>query len=326
MKRGKIFQVCERLFVMKQRTVKYVKRNILILVMLCLACMISLCACQTPYIEKCTLQVYADSAMDKKLPLVGDKFLVMDGKGYDIQYLFDTPENLLDKIRTGGNCDLLLTSSKTLLQLLEEDDAVADGYTIELLKSPLAMITSGDHPALPLASENLFYQTEDTAEEIEGYSQYTDVLGELTAEEDWQDEWNEQYAGLWISDIIPSIGILSPTQIEGQCARDILNQDGQIFDLLYPIGKIRFFDSKDDLLDAIRNSTVQIGFCAFTNTFDEKNIQTLKVYDASEPTVSIYVSLLNDSENRKEAKVLLQFLQGNHAKRFFEDFGYYYMR
>ena len=56
---------------------------------------------------------------------------------------------------------------------------------------------------------------------------------------------------------------------------------------------------------------------------DEKNIQTLKVYDASEPTVSIYVSLLNDSENRKEAKVLLQFLQGNHAKRFFEDFGYY---
>ena len=37
--------------------------------MLCLACMISLCACQTPYTEKCTLQVYADSAMDKKLPL-----------------------------------------------------------------------------------------------------------------------------------------------------------------------------------------------------------------------------------------------------------------
>ena len=311
---------------MKQRTVKYVKRNSLILVMLCLACMFSLCACQTPNTEKCTLQVYADTSMDKKLPLVGDKFLVMDGKGYDIQYLFDTPENLLDKIRNEDNCDLLLTSSKTLLQFLEADDAVADGYTIELLKSPMAMITSGDHPALPLASENLFYQADDTVEEMEGYSLYTDVLGELTAEEDWQDEWNEQYAGLWITDVIPTIGILSQDQIEGQCAREILNQDGQLFDLLDPIGKVRFFDSKDDLLEAIRNSIVQIGICTFTNTFDEKNIQTLKVYDASKPTVSVYVSLLNYSENRKEAKVLMQFLQGNHAKRFFEDFGYYYMR
>ena len=36
---------------------------------------------------------------------------------------------------------------------------------------------------------------------------------------------------------------------------------------------MRLFDSKDDLMEAIRNSTVQIGICAFTNTFDEKNIQ-----------------------------------------------------
>ena len=308
---------------MEQRTVKYVKRNISFLVMLCLACMIILSACQGTQTNKVILQVYADTSLDKKLPLVGDKFLVTDGKGYDIQYLFDTPENLLDKIRTGGNCDLLLTSSETLLQLLEKDDAVTAGNTIELMNSPLAMITSSSHPAIPLTSKSLFYQTEDPDGEMEGYSRYTDALWEVTAEEDWQEEWDERFAGLWISDIIPSIGILSPKQKEGQCARDILNRDGQIFDLLYPIGKVQFFDSKDALLEAVRNSTVQIGICSVTNTFDEKNIQMLKVFDASGPTVTIYVSLLNDSENRKEAKVLMQFLQGNHAKRFFEDFGYY---
>lgn len=308
---------------MKQRTVKYVKRNISFLVMLCLACMITLCACQGTQTNKVILQVYADTSLDKKLPLVGDKFLVTDGKGYDIQYLFDTPENLLEKIRTGENCDLLFTSSEALLQMLEEDGAVTTKNTIDLLKSPLAMITASSHPALPLTSEILFYQTENTDEEIEGYSRYTDALWEVTAEEDWQEEWNDQYAGLWISDIIPTVGVLSLEQKEGQCARDILNQDGQVFDLLYPIGKVQFFDSKDALLEAVRNSTVQIGICAFTNTIDEKNIQTLKVFDASGPTVSVYVSLLSDSENRKEAKVLMQFLQGNHAKRFFEDFGYY---
>ncbi len=294
--------------------------------MLCLACMISLCACQMQQTDKCILQVYADVSLEKKLPLVGDKFLVTDGKEYDVQYLFNTPENLLDQIRNGDNCDLLITSSEKLVQILIEEDAVTEENTIELLKSPLAMFTSAEQPALPLSLTTLFYQTEESVEEIEGYSRYTDVLWETTAEEDWQEEWNEQYAGLWVTNAIPAIGILSPEQKEGQCAREILNLDGQIFDLLYPIGYIQYFDTKDALLEAVRNNNVDIGICAVTDIFSEENIQILNVYDASDLTVSVYVCLVNDSANRKEAKELMRFLQGNHAKRFFEDFGYYFMR
>ncbi len=301
--------------------------------MLCLTCMISLCACQETPVKKCTLQVFADSSLDKKLQLVGDKFQVTDGKEYDIQYTFDTSENLLENIHTGEPCDLLLTSSETLLHQLGDDDFISSDNTIELLQSPLAMITSSEYPSLPLDVQSLFYQSDYAGEgdyyedvELEGYRPYADVLWDVTAEEEWQDDWNGQYEGLWIQESVPTIGIITTEQKEGQTVKSFLNQNGPAFDLLNQIGKIRSYDSKDSLLEAIRNREVQIGFCSFPNTFDEKNIQTLRVYDGSDPTVSFYVSLFNGSANRKDAKVFMNFLQGDHAKRFFEDFGFNFMR
>ena len=292
--------------------------------------MISLCACQETPVKKSTLQVFADSSLDKKLQLVGDKFQVTDGKEYDIQYTFDTPEKLLEKIHTGEPCDLLLTSSETLLDQLRDGDFISADNTKELLQSPLAMITSSEYPSIPLDVQSLFYEA-DYGEEgdyyeddvIEGYRPYADVLWEVATEEEWQDDWNGLYEGLWIMESVPTIGIITTEQKEGQAAKSYLNQDRLAFDLLNQIGKIRSYDSKDSLLDAIRNREVQIGFCSFPSMFDEKNIQALKIYDGSAPTVSFYVSLLNGSESRKDAKVFMNFLQGDHARRFFEDFGFY---
>lgn len=300
--------------------------------MLCLTCMISLCACQKTHVNKNLLRVYADASLDKKLQLVGDKFLVTDGKEYDIQYTFDTPENLLEKLRAGEPCDLVITSSESLLHELEENHAISSDHTIELMTSPLAMITSEEAPSFPLDMDSLFYRTdyveEDYYEEetIEGYRLYTDVLWEITSEEEWQEDWNEQYDGLWIRESVPVIGLLSIEHKERQIAKDLLNQNGQAFDLLNQIGKIRYYDSKDSLLEAVRDREVQIGLCSLIHTIDEKNIQTLKVYDNPDLKESFYMSLINSSENRKDAKVFMNFLQGDHAKRFFEDFGFKLVR
>ena len=318
---------------MKQRTVKYEKRHILFLVVLCIACMFFLCACQNKEMKKCVLQVFADTSLENKFPLVGEKFLVTDGKDYDIQYYFDSPQTLLEKIRSGEQCDFLITSSETLKDQLIKEGISTEEKTDNLLRSPMAMVTSNQHPSSPVSLDNLFYQTEINEEEeyyeeeIDGYRLYTDLLWEVTAEDQWQEEWDELYAGLWIREEIPSIGILSTVEKEGQCAKDLLNQDGQTFELLEQIGKIHTFDSISSLLDAVGNGDVQTGLCAFTNTFSEKNIKMLKVYEnAGDPTVPYYASLIIGSDNRKEAKELMTFMQGDHARRFFEDFGFYFMR
>lgn len=295
--------------------------------------MIFLCACYQTQAKKCTLQVYADSSLEKMLPLVGDKYLVTDGKGSDIQYVFDTPDNLLRRISSGESCDILLTSSVPMMNRLLEDGMVTEKNMNKLLESPMAMITSGDDPSLPIAYASLFYQMEiaeddilDEGAEMEGYSRYLDVLWEQTAEEDWQDEWDEQYAGLWIKDTVSTVGILSLDQKEGSLAKDILNQDGKIYDLLEQIGRVRYFDTKDALLEAVRTQSVQVGVCMLTDTFGESNLQTLIVYDRSNPMVTVYVSWFPDSAYRKEAKEMIAFLQGRHARKFFGDFGFYSVR
>ena len=303
--------------------------------MLSIACMISLCACGAQKTKKCTLQVYADQALEKELPLVGDKFLVTDGKGHDISYSFDSESQLQNLISSGSSCDLLITASDVLLEQLTKDEIISADKTLELMDRPMVLIAAAADSSISFSPEQFFYQEEfaeddsdeeenpEETEEVEGYRRYLDVLGETVDEEEWQEDWEERYVGLWIQDDISAIGVLNVDSKEGQCAKELLDQYNGAFELLDQIGLIHSSDTKEDLLEAIRTGEVQTGICAAGFMYGEKELQTVKVFDGeSDPVLTYFVCLINGAENRKEAKELMTFLQGKHTRRFFEDFGF----
>ena len=321
-------------FAMRHRNDKCVKRNIIFLLIACVTCTIFLCACRKTDTPKSTLQVFAETSLEKTLPLVGDKYLVTDGKGSDIAFCFLPASELMEKLHANESCDVMITTSETIPSQLEKEGIISEGKTIRLLESPMALFTSAESP-FTSSLENLFYQPEgneeeddeDEDEDTEEYLSYLDVLREVADEEQWQEEWEDLYADLWIRADYPSIGILSLQETEGQVAKEVLNQNNEAYDLLDQIGEIHFYPSDAELIEAVRNGEVQLGICAVTSAFGEKNLQTLQVYDKdTDPVLSYYVFPIAGAENKEAAKGLIQFLQKDHAKRFFEDFGFYFMR
>lgn len=291
--------------------------------------MICLCACQDSQTKQCTLQIYADPSLEQELSLVGDKYLVTVGKGKDICLCFESAPVFLEKIHARNTYDLVITSSESLIQQLEEEGFVSADKTECLLDTPMVLFAAGTDSSFSYAPEDFFYQESDSDEDFyadevpEGYRRYIDVLWESFGEEDWQYDWEERFGGLWIKDQIPSIGVLTEEKKDGQCAKAILNQYGDAFDLLAQIGLIRFFDSGADLTQAIRSGEVQTGLCSISLSLGTSGFQIVRVFNqASDPTVTYYVCLLAGSENRKEAIELMSFFQGDYARRFFEDFGF----
>ena len=287
--------------------------------------MVCFCACGTPKAQKSVLQLFADQSLETELSLVGDKFLVADGKGYDLNSSFDSAAQLSEMILSGKSCDLLIISSEFLLEQLEKAGIISADKTLSLLDRPMAMIAADTD--IPLSPED-FFSTEETEEDFdeedsEEYRLYLDALREKIDEEDWQDDWEDNYSGLWIQEQIPLIGVPDRESREGQCARAVLNQYNEAYDLLDQIGQIRTFDTEADLSEAILNGEIDAGVWPTTSLLDGKGLHTVKMFDqASDPMITYYVCLIDGSENRKEAKELMAFLKGDHAKRFFEDFGF----
>ena len=291
--------------------------------------MICFCACRTLKTKQCILQIYADQSLEQELALVGDKYLVTDGKGKDVSYSFENAPVFLEKIHAGNACDMVITSSESLMQQLEEEDFISPDKTLCLFDTPMALFFAGTDQSLTYALEDFFYQEDNSDEDNyvdevpEGYQRYIDVLWESVAEEDWQYDWEDRYSNLWIKEQIPSIGVLTEEQKEGQCAKEILNQYGDAFDLLDQIGLIRFFDSETDLTQAIREGEVQTGLCSISASLGTSDLQIARVFNqATDPTITYYVCLMDGSKNRKEAIELMTFLQSDYARRFFEDFGF----
>ena len=334
---------------MKQRTVKYKKKKMLFLGMLSFICMICLCACSTQQAKKSTLQICADPSLKTELALVGDKFLVTDGKGYDIKYCFDEEKRLHEMIVSGNPCDLLITSSQQLMDQLAKEELISADQALPLMERPMAAITADADASSAFSPQEFFLRIEfsednpeaggddyeaawddyeageDDYEETqgpEGYQRYIDVLAEH-AEEEWSEDWEERYGGLWIQNDILSIGVLNEDTAEGQCAKALLNQFDGAYDLLETIGLIHSFETREELLEAVQTGEVKIGICPKTDWLGTNELRTIKVFDeAADPVITYYVCLVNGSENRKEAKELMTFLQGKHARRFFEDFGF----
>ena len=301
--------------------------HIFVLLMLCLACILSLCACSHSRQEKTVIHVFSDQSLESCLPRIGDKFLVTNDNNYDLQYVFEEADTLETRILSGETCDLIITSSDSVMKELVTEGKVFKEESIPIAKSQMILITSSDNGAFSSMNDLFLHIDPDLLEiEPEGYQRYTDLLWDTYGEEGWQDEWYE-LEDLWIRSDFAGIAIYGLQKEEGVYAQTILNRDGETYDLLERAQMIHFFGVSADIISSVLDHHVTVGICCMTDLDGEPAVKVLECFDRSEDPARIYqVGRITESEHKTEAKEWICFLQGDHARRFFEDFGFEVMR
>ena len=314
---------------MKRKLVKNKTIHIFVLLMLCFACILSFCGCSNPRSEKTVLYVFADKSLEVKLPLILDKFLVTDGKEYELQYVFDEAEVLKNSILSGAACDLLITSFDSVMKELMDEGAIYKDESVPIAKTQMVLIVAGDNNSLFSLNDSLndlfiHMDPEWMEEELEGYQRYIDFLWETYGEEEWQEEWDDYY-DLWIRSDFTGIAVSSLQKEDGANARTILNRKDGMFDLLDRVNFVYIYPSSAEVITAVQEHLVTAGICYKSDLTDA--VKVLESYDQTDDPARIYqVGRITGSEHKTEAKELIDFLQGDHARRFFEDFGFTGMR
>ena len=313
--------------VVKRKIVKNSIIHIFVLLMLCIACMISFCACSNVQTKKKTIRIFADQTLKTYLPLVGDKYLVTVGKDCELQYVFDTAESLATQIQSGESCDILITSSAPAIKDLMTEGRIWKEESLPFLKSRMMMITYQENETF-VSMNDLFLRTDlETDEEPEKCQRYTDLLWEIYGEEEWREEWDADYGDLWIRSDFAGIAVCTPEKDDGIIAKDILSRYGETYALLELAHLIRWYSDSSDVCSAIQDHYVTAGICCMTDLDDEQHMKVLEYYDHSDDPARIYQACrITESELTAEARQFIEFLQSETARRFFEDFGFECMR
>ena len=221
-----------------------------------------------------------------------------------------------------------VTNSADIIDQLNTGGQIYKNETIPLICSRMAIIVS-DKNEEDISVDRFFIHYDTDAEEMEpeGYRRYTDLLWELYGEEGWQEEWDELYPDLWIKDGLSAITVCSQQTEEGRIAKMLLNQYDHTFDLLDRVQVIKECGNSEEVINAVQIHHAQAGFCYVTDLEEMRALRIAEILDQTDDSASVYqVCRLAESDHKEESKLFLEFLQGDHAKRFFEDFGFKWMR
>ena len=312
---------------MKRKIVKNSTIHIFVLWMLCIVCMISFCACSNVQPEKKTIRIFADQTLKSYLPIVGDKYLVTEGKDCELQYVFDTPESLATQIRSGESCDILITAFAPAINDLMTAGSIWKEESLPILKSRMALIAHQENETFTSMNDLFLHIDLEMYEEPAKYQRYADFLWEIYGEEGWQEEWDADYGDLWICSDFVGIAVCTPEKDDGIIAKDILSRYGETFELLELAHLIRWYSDSSDVCSAIQDYYVTAGICCMTDLEDEQHVKVLEYYDHSDDPARIYQACrITESELTAEARQFIEFLQSETARRFFEDFGFECMR
>ncbi len=301
-------------------------------------------ACGTEIEEK-TLCVYADPALETVLPLVGDKFNVMNGKNYKMEYVFKSAEDMKADMEAGKPCDVLITDSADLLKGLASAEKVSLDKSNVIAGNRLSMISSQNITSFSDIFRIPAYDEEyEEYEEIEGFINTDDLLPEeywdayweqyWEEEEYWEEEWDdedweeeEELPPLLINENVTKIAICPQETVEGTKAKAMIDayfvdrEPVETYDL------ILYCDNDVEVMKAVTSGQAQVGIVLETTpdpVLDEEGI----VFNFKEKTVlkgriiDYTVVPITDCEHKEDAKLFAQFLPDKDARRFFVDFNF----
>lgn len=282
--------------------------------------------------EKKQLLIYADPALETVLPLVGEKFNVLNGKNYDLQFVFK-PKTELKKDITEGAGDVVITDSASFLKELEAAELIRKDKSAVVAGSRLALISSLNINSLDQVFLIPQYDEENEEwEETEGYINIEELLpeDEETEDEDAdedadgeaeeEEEEDEELPPLLINENVTKIALCSPESMEGEKAKALINAYFTNRKTPDEYGLILYCNNDEEVKEAVLSGKAQVGICLETSMKENERLKARSYFDGN--TVDFYAAYLIGSAHKEDAKLFVEFLQGKDARRFFADFNF----
>ncbi len=268
--------------------------------------------------EEKPIFIYADSALQTVLPLVGEKFNVLNEKNYELVYVFESAEDIKNDVFSGKICDVILTDSSALL------DELAGKEKIDKEKCP---VVAGNR--LVLVSKMNMNSLSDifrVPEYDEENGEYVEIEGFLSVEnllleEYWEAEWDgEERPPLMIPESLSKIAICGPQSIEGQKSKELVNSYFQYREPVDRYDLLLYCNNDKEVIEAVSSGKAQAGIC-LASAVDE-TMPALTKSVLTDKVINYSAALIKDCLHKESADLFIKFLPGKEAKRFFDDFNF----
>ncbi|MCQ2512846.1 MAG: substrate-binding domain-containing protein, partial [Lachnospiraceae bacterium] len=279
--------------------------------------------------EEKVLYVYADSALETVLPLSGEKFNVLNGKNYKLEYVFESAEEMKNDISAGKLCDVFITDSSAVLNELAEIEKFNPEKCRTVAGNRLVFISNFDIKSFDDIFRVPEYDEEyGDYEQIEGFVRIDSLLPEEywdeenLYEEDWEDyeEWEEELPPMLINETVSKIAICGPQSMEGIKSKELLDayfsyrEPIDIYDLII------FCNNDEEVIEAVTSGKAQAGICLETSFNETMNIQPKS--RLTDRVIEYSAAPIIDCIHKEEAALFMNYIQGDVAKRYFIDFNF----
>ncbi|MCQ2530623.1 MAG: hypothetical protein MJ086_05130 [Lachnospiraceae bacterium] len=289
--------------------------------------------------EEKVLYIYADSALETVLPLSGEKFNVLNGKNYKLEYVFESAEEIKNDISSGKLCDVLITDSSDVLKELAASEKINPEKCQSVTGNRLAFISSlniknfDDIFRIPEYDEEY-----GDYEEIEGFFDIDDLLPEEYWDEYWEEEyyeddwdeeeyyeedyeeWEEELPPLLINENVSKIAICGPQCMEGAKSKELIDAYFVDREPIDTYELILYCNNDEEVIEAVTSGKAQAGICLETSFEESMDIQPKSRLTGR--VIEYSAAPIIGCMHKEDAALFMNFIQGDVAKRFFSDFNF----